>query len=377
MQEALIVEAVRTPIAKARGAFAEKHPTEILGAALQEIVKRSGIAPGDVDQVVGGCVTQAGEQSCNVARNGWLIAALPYETAATTIDAQCGSAQQAVNFAAGLVATGGADVAIGCGVEAMTRVGLGMNVMNGPGYPWPASFPYETITQFEAAERIARKWGITREDVDAFGAESQRRAIAAWDAGWFSNEVVAVDGVERDTGLRESTVESLTGLKPVIEGGIHTPGNSSQLSDGAAAVMLASAEAADRLNLEPRARIVAHTVVGVDPNLLLHGPIEATRRVLQKAGMTIDQMDTIEINEAFASVVLAWAKEHTPDMSKVNPQGGAIALGHPVGSTGARLITTALHTLERTGGRFGLVTMCCGGGLGTGTIIDRAIRGTS
>ena len=310
------------------------------------------------------------------------------EVAATTVDAQCGSSQQATNLAAALIAAGVVDVALACGVESMSRIPLGAAVSQGPGRPLPKSYfeRYEYTTQFEGAERIADKWGVTREDCDRFGLQSQERAQAAWAEARFEREVLPIDApdledgkptgtthhVARDEGLRETSLEALAALKPVARpDGVHTAGTSSQITDGAAAVLLASASRAAELGLRPRARLVDQCLVGVDPVLMLTGPIDATQRLFARTGLTIDDVDTVEINEAFASVVLAWERELHPDPVVVNPNGGAIALGHPVGATGARLVTTALHELERTNGRLGLVTMCCGGGLGTGTIIER------
>ena len=375
MREPVIVEAVRTPIGKRNGVLSSLHAAELLGAALVEVVKRAGIEPSDVGQIVGGCVTQAGEQACNVARNAWLGMGLPYEVAATTVDTQCGSSQQANNLVAGLIASGAIDVGIGCGVEAMSRVGLGANVINGPGYFEPPGWPWDTPNQFQAAERIATKRGITRTDVDAFGLASQQKAAKAWTEGRFDREVLTIESggavVDRDQGLRETTLEGLSGLKPVLEDGIHTAGNSSQISDGAAAVLWMDRSRASALGLRPRARIVEQVVVGTDPYFLLDGPVDATREVLAKAGMKLSDIDIVEINEALASVVLSWASVNNPNMDRVNVNGGAIALGHPVGATGARLITTALHELERRDAQFALVTMCCGGAIGTGTIIER------
>jgi len=383
MNEPVIVGAVRTPIGKRNGALSGLHAAELLGSALVEVVKRAGIEPSDVGQVVGGCVTQAGEQACNVTRNAWLGIGLPYEVAATTVDAQCGSSQQANHLVAGLIAAEAIDVGIGCGVEAMSRVGLGSNVINGPGYFEPPGWQWDTPNQFQAAERIAAKRGITRADVDAFGLSSQQKAAVAWAEGRFDREIAPVEApapggaeaeravVVRDQGLRDTTIEGLAKLKPVLDDGMHTAGNSSQISDGAAAVLWMRRDKAEALGLKPRARIVAQTVVGSDPYFLLDGPVDATRDVLAKAGMKLSDIDIVEINEAFASVVLSWASVHSPDMDRVNVNGGAIALGHPVGATGSRLITTALHELERRDGQFALVTMCCGGALGTGTIIER------
>jgi acetyl-CoA C-acetyltransferase len=379
MPEAVIVEAVRTPIGKRNGALSGLHATKLLGAAQAEVVKRSGVAPDTVEQVIGGCVTQAGEQSSNVTRGAWLAAGLPHTTGATTIDCQCGSAQQANHLIAGLIAAGAIDTGIACGVEAMSRVGLGANVINGPGTFRDDDWDIDLPNQFEAAERIATRRGITREDVDALGLRSQVNARRAWDEGRFDREVFAMEApgpdgptiVDRDQGLRDTTAEGLAKLNPVLPDGIHTAGSSSQISDGAAAVMWMSRERAAETGLPPRARIRAMALVGSEPYYHLDGPVDATRAVLEKAGMGLSDMDLVEINEAFASVVLSWARVHEPDMDKVNVNGGAIALGHPVGSTGSRLITTALHELERTDGQFALVTMCAGGALATATILER------
>jgi acetyl-CoA C-acetyltransferase len=381
----VIVEAVRTPIGKRNGWLSGLHAAELLAEAQVALVKRAGIEPGVVEQVVGGCVTQAGEQASNVTRNAWLSAGLPYETAATTIDCQCGSAQQANHFVNNLVAAGAIDVGIACGVEAMSRVGLGANVYNGPGSSKPDEFPWDMPDQF-GAEPVDVLPGDPPVLGDALGAESQRKAAQAWAEGRFDREVAPVEVdvrdeegnptgekmvVSKDQGLRETTVESLAKLKPVLPDGIHTAGNSSQISDGAAAVLWMDEDKAASLGLKPRARIVAQCLIGDDPYYHLDGPREATTRVLDKAGMTIADIDLFEVNEAFASVALSWAQKHEPDWDKVNVNGGAIAIGHPVGSTGSRLITTILHELERTDGQFGLVSMCCGGALATGTIIER------
>ena len=386
MGEPIIVEAVRTPIGRRNGWLAGVHPTKLLGAALQAVIARADIPPEAVEQIVGGCVTQAGEQAANVARNAWLAAGLPFGVAATTIDAQCGSAQQANHLVAGLIAAGAIDIGIACGIEAMSRVALGQNVVHGPGRPHEDDWPYDSPNQFQAAERIASLRGITREQTDAFGAESQRRAAAAWAEQRFDREIVPVEvpvrdaegaatgetlPIGRDQGLRETTVEGLAALAPVLEDGIHTAGTSSQVSDGAAAVLWMSRERARELGIRPRARILAQTVVGTDPYYLLDGPVYATKAVLARAGMTMADIDLFEVNEAFASVVLSWASVHEPDMTRVNVNGGAIALGHPVGATGSRLITTALHELERSGAGTALVSMCCGGALGTGTVLER------
>jgi acetyl-CoA C-acetyltransferase len=387
--DVVIVEAVRSPLGRRNGGLATVHPADLLGAVQAEAIKRAGIDPLAVGQVVGGCVSQVGEQTFNIARTAWLSAGLPLEVAATTVDAQCGSSQQATNMATTLVKAGVVDMALACGIESMSRVPLGAAVRNDFGRPTPKSYfgHYEVTSQFEGAERIADKWGITRADCDQFGLESQQRAQQAWKENRFEREVLPVDApdvdeegkpigtthhVGRDEGLRETSLEALAKLKPVArENGVHTAGSSSQITDGAAAVIVTTAARARELGLRPRARVVDQCLVGVDPVLMLTGPIDATRRMMERTGLTIDDFDTIEINEAFASVVLAWEREVKPDMAKVNPNGGAIALGHPVGATGARLITTALHELERSDGQFALITMCCGGGLGTGTVLER------
>ena len=387
--DVVIVEAVRSPLGKRNGGLSTAHPAELLGAVQKGAIDRAGIDPLEVGQVVGGCVGQVGPQTFNIARTAWLAAGLPLEVAATTADAQCGSSQQATNLAASLIKAGVVDVALSCGIEIMSKVPLGASVIKEMDRPFPKSyFPlYEPTSQFEGAERIAEAWGITRANCDEFGFASQTRAQRAWAEGRYEREVLPIDApdlgedgkpsgtthrVERDEGLRETSLEKLAALKPVArENGVHTAGSSSQISDGAAAVLLMTVAKAKELGLRPRARIVDQCLVGVDPVLMLTGPIDATRRLLERTGLTMNDIDTVEINEAFASVVLAWERELKPDMETVNPNGGAIAIGHPVGATGARLVTTALHELERTDGTLGLITMCCGGGLGTGTIIER------
>ncbi len=391
MSNVVIVDAVRTPIGKRNGGLSTLHPAQVLAAVQQAIIERTGIDPAVVDQVIGGCVSQVGEQAFNVTRTAWLSAGLPLTTAATTVDTQCGSSQQATNLATALVGSGVVDVALACGVEAMSRVPIGAagNKAFGLGIPIPPTYfgRYEMTSQFEGAERIADKWGITRNDTDAFGFASQQRAAQAWAEDRFSGQYITVDApdrnedgsladtvhtVSRDEGLRETTMEKLASLKPVgRENGVHTAGNSSQISDGASAVLLMTEEKAAALGLKARARIVDTCNVGVDPVLMLTGPIDATQRLLARTGLSIDDIDVFEINEAFASVVLAWQKELGADPAKTNPNGGAIALGHPLGGTGGFLITKALYELERTGGKYGLISMCCGGGLGTGTIIER------
>ncbi len=387
----VVVDAVRTPIGRRGGGLSTMHPAELLGVAQRALVDRTGIDPTEIGQVVGGCVSQVGEQSFNITRTAWLAAGLPLATAATTVDTQCGSSQQATNLATALVQAGVVDVAVACGVEVMSRIPIGTNSSKklGLGVPVPKSYfaRYEFTSQFEGAERIAEKWGISREDTDRFGLDSQQRAARAWQEGRFDGQVVEVDApdvdeegkptgtthrVHRDEGLRETSLEKLATLKPVArEDGVHTAGNSSQISDGAAAVLLTTEAKAAELGLAPRARVVDTCLVGVDPVLMLTGPIDATERLLARTGLSIGDIDTFEINEAFASVVLAWAKEVGADLERTNPNGGAIALGHPLGATGAFLLTKALYELERTAGRYGLVSMCCGGGLGTGTVLER------
>ncbi|HSB85968.1 MAG TPA: steroid 3-ketoacyl-CoA thiolase [Ilumatobacteraceae bacterium] len=391
MTNVVIVDAVRTPIGRRGGGLASVHPAELLGLVQQAVIARTGIDPAEVGQVVGGCVSQVGEQSFNVTRTAWLAAGMPLSTAATTVDTQCGSSQQATSLAASLIGSGVVDVAVACGVEVMSRIPIGSNSSKklGLGIPIPKTYfaRYEMTSQFEGAERIAEKWNITRDDADAFGLLSQQNAIKAWEEDRFDGQYITVDApdvdeegkptgtmhtVTRDEGLRETSLEKLATLKPVArEDGIHTAGNSSQISDGAAALVLMTEAKAAALGLTPKARIVDTCLVGVDPVLMLTGPIDATQRLLQRSGLSIDDIDTFEINEAFASVVLAWQREVGADPARTNPNGGAIAVGHPLGGTGAILLTKALYELERSGGRYGLISMCCGGGLGTGTIIER------
>ena len=390
MPEAVIVEALRTPIARGKpgkGHLSAFHPAQLLGRVQDGVVERAGIDPGDIEQVVGGCVTQAGEQSNNITRVAWLGRGKGWRTGGTTVDTQCGSGQQANHIISAFVRAGSIDAGIACGVEVMSHVGLGANVINGPGYFQPPEWPWDTAPdQFTHAERIAQNRGVTREDTDAFGLRSQERAAAARDAGHFDREILPIEApvlgddgqptgesrlVQHDQGIRPSTPEGLAALKPVVEGGVHTPGTYSQISDGAAAVLWMSADRAKELGLRPRARIVADVVVGTDPYYLLDGPIDATREIERKTGLKVRDFDLVEINEAFASVVLSWAKVFEPDMEKVNVNGGAIALGHPVGATGSRLIVTALHELERRDATTAFVTMCCGSSVGTGTVIER------
>jgi acetyl-CoA acyltransferase len=383
-REVVIVEAARTPIGRGhptKGWFRDTHPNELLGAAYTAVIERAGIAPELVEDVVAGAVTQVGEQSNNIARNAWLQAGLPVSTPASTVDRQCGSGQQAVSFAAGLIALGVHDVMIGAGVEHMGRVPMGANVAHpeelGTPYPPELMARYDLVPQGLSAELIAERWEVSRAEQDELGLRSHQLAARATDEGRFEREIIPmhVDGeiVTSDQGIRRDTsIEALAGLKPAFkEGGSVTAGNSSQISDGAAAVLLMAREKADELGLTPRARIYDATTVGVDPVIMLTGPIPATRALLQRNGMTIDDLDLIEINEAFASVVGAWRHELRPDMDRVNVNGGALALGHPLGSSGARLITTLLHELERSDRELGLVTMCTAGGTGTGTLLQR------
>jgi acetyl-CoA acyltransferase len=383
-REVVIVEAVRTPIGRGhpeKGYYKDTHPNELLGKCYTEVIERAGIPAEEVEDVVTGCVQQYGEQMFNVGRNAWLQAGLPVETPATTVDRQCGSAQQAVNFAAALIASGVHDAAIGCGVEHMGHIpmGVGFKWVDEVGSPWPDELMahYNLVPQGISAEMIADKWEIPRSELDEIGLRSHQLAHQATEEGRFEREIAPfqVNGSTyvTDQGIRPDTsLEKLAELKPAFrEDGRITAGNSSQISDGAAAVLLMERSKAEALGLKPRARIIDHTTVGVDPVIMLTGPIPATKKLLERNKMQISDIDLIEINEAFASVVAAWRRELDPDMDRVNVNGGAIALGHPLGSTGARLITTLLHELERSDKEIGLVTMCCGGGLGTGTLLQR------
>ena len=382
MREVVIVEAVRTPMGRRNGVLSGIHPNDLGAKVLNELIKRSGIEAEQVEDVVFGCVDQVGEQGANVARNVLLTADFPYTVPATSVDRQCGSGQQAVHFAANLIQAGVCDITIGGGVESMSRVPLGVNIMQGPGAPFQPSMmeKYPLTPQGISAEEIAVKWGVKRQEADEFALNSQEKAKNARDEGRFDREMLQIDvklegldhTVKTDEGIRESSLEKLASLQPAFRpDGIHHAGNSSQITDGSSAILLMSREKAEELGKKPRARIVGQAVVGSDPVLMLTGPITATPKVLKHAGLELKDIDLIEINEAFASVVLAWKREVEPDMSKVNVNGGAIALGHPLGATGARLMTTMLHELERTGGRYGMQVMCCGGGLGTATIIER------
>ncbi|HWJ81580.1 MAG TPA: steroid 3-ketoacyl-CoA thiolase [Nocardioides sp.] len=382
----VIVDAVRTPLGKRKGWLAGLHPAQMLGFVQEEVLRRAGVDPAYVEQVVGGCVTQAGEQSNDMVRRAWLYQGLPQHTGGTILDAQCGSGQQAAHLVNDMIVAGTIDVGIACGVEAMSRIPLGGNVPPGLGDPRPDDWSIDMPNQFEGADRIAKNRGISRADLEAFGLASQQKARVAVDEGRFKREIAPIEApvldeegkptgetrtVDTDQGLRETTLEGLAALKPVLPEGMHTAGTSSQISDGAAALLIMDEDRARDLGLKPRARIVYHCLVGSDPYYHLDGPVDATRRVLDKTGMAISDFDLFEVNEAFASVVLSWAGQHQVDMDKVNVNGGAIALGHPVGATGVRLITAALHELERRDQSTALISMCAGGAMATGTVIER------
>ncbi|HHY60059.1 MAG TPA: thiolase family protein [Clostridia bacterium] len=381
MREAVIVEAVRTPIGRRNGALSGIRPEDLAALVLKEVVRRAGIEPHLVEDVIMGCVTQAGEQGFCLGRVAALIADFPVQVPGVAIDRQCGSSQQAIHFAAQAILSGDMDVVIAAGVEHMTRVPMGSN-FQGANYSEALTSRYEIIHQGLSAERIAQKWGFSRRQLEEFALESHRRAIRAQDEGRFDREIMPIevtlpDGTrtlfKQDEGPRRDTsLEKLGSLKPAfMEGGVITAGVSSQISDGAAAVLLMSRERAEKLGVKPRARIIGRVVVGSDPTLMLTGPIPATEKVLQRTGLRLEDIDIFEVNEAFAPVVLAWLAETGADPAKVNPNGGAIALGHPLGASGARLMTTMLHELERTGGRYGLQTMCEGYGMANATIIER------
>ncbi len=386
MGNPVIIDAVRTPLGKRKGWLAGLHPAQLLGFVQEEVLRRAGVDPALVEQVVGGCVTQAGEQSNDMVRRAWLYQGLPQHTGGTVIDAQCGSGQQAAHLVHDMVASGSIEVGVACGVEAMSRVPLGGNVPQGLGDPRPADWAIDMPNQFEGADRIAQHRGITRADLEAFGLASQQKARVAVDEGRFKREIAPIEApvldedgtptgetrlVDTDQGLRETTLEGLAGLKSVLPDGFHTAGTSSQISDGAAALVIMDEDQARALGLKPRARITYHCLVGSDPYFHLDGPVDATQRVLDKTGMAISDFDLFEVNEAFASVVLSWAGVHNVDLDLVNVNGGAIALGHPVGATGVRLITTALHELERRDQSTALISMCAGGAMATGTVIER------
>ncbi|MEH1123237.1 steroid 3-ketoacyl-CoA thiolase [Micromonospora sp. CPCC 206061] len=392
MATPVIVEAVRTPIGRRGGSLSGLKAVELLRAVQRAVIERAGVAPGEVDQIIGGCVTQAGEQSLNVTRNAWLSTGLDYRVPATTVDASCGSGQQANHLVAALITAGVIEVGIACGVESMSRVPIGVNLYNGPGHYKTADYPWQDPpkSQFGGAERIARREGVSRAQLDEYGLLSQDRAAAAWAQGRFDREVVPLKGpvpgpeaepsepgeprqveVTRDEGVRPSTATGLTALAPVLPDGLHTAATISQISDGAAAVLWMSEDRARAEGLRPRARLVHQVVTGADPYYLLDGPIEATAKLLDRSGMALGDIDRYEVNEAFAAVVLAWSRRYRADAERLNVSGGAIALGHPLGATGTRLIATALHELERCGGEYALVTMCCGGSLGTASLLQR------
>jgi acetyl-CoA acyltransferase len=381
---AFIVEAVRTPVGRGhpeKGMLKDLHPADLLGRTYLGLLERSGVPPAEVDNVFTGCVYQTAEQSAGIARSAWLQKGLPETTGATTIDIRCGSGQQALHFAALRIAAGADEVAVAAGIEHMGRVGFRVN--DAAQQQWGRGFTeelldrYALVPQGEGAEMIADRWGISREEMDALALQSQKRAHRATRDGAFAREVLPIEAggelLTVDQGIRpDTTLEALAGLRAVFrDNGRVTAGNSSQVSDGAAALLLLSADKARKLGVRPRAEVVDQVVLGVDPITMLTGPIPATAKILERNRLTIGDIDVIEINEAFASVVLAWAREYEPDMDRVNPRGGAIALGHPLGSTGARLVTTLVHELEDLDGELGLVTMCCGGGLGTATLIRR------
>jgi len=385
MREAVIVEAVRTPLGRRNGKLKDLHPVVLGSMVLKELVRRAGIEPGQVEDVVFGCVMQVGEQGVNVARNAWLAAGFPVETPATTVDRQCGSSQQAIHFAANLIQSGIADVTIAGGVESMSRVPMGASIAQGPGHPFPPELleHYDLVPQGISAELVARKYGIGRREMDEYSVRSHLRAAEATQKGYLASQIMPVElpanghsePMTADEGIRpNANYEAAAALQPAFNPDHSiTAANSSQITDGAAAVLLMSADKARELGLRPRARIIAQKVVGVDPVLMLEGPIPGTAAVLKQAGLDLGDIDLFEINEAFASVVLAWAKETGADLEKTNVNGGAIALGHPLGASGARLMNHLLYELERRDLRYGLEAMCCGGGIGTATIIDRQV----
>lgn len=382
MRKVVVVDAVRTPFGRRDGQLSAIHASHLLADVLSELLRRHSLDGSEIGQVLGGCVSQVGMQTGNVARTAWLTAGLPIETPATTVDAQCGSSQQGANIATALIASSVVDAAIACGVEMMSTVKMGSTVPKDPSVGVPVTDRYrehrERTTQFEGAERIADKWGVTRRECDEFGLISQQRAARATAQGVFSSQLIPVtlpDGsgtATRDEGIRDTSLESLARLKPTGRpDGVHTAGTSSQIADGASAVLLMSETRASQLGLRPLAEVVSTCLVGSDPVLMLTGPIYATQKILSDTGLTIDDLSLVEINEAFASVVLAWQRETTADMDRVNPNGGAIGMGHPLGATGSALIAKAVHELHRSDGEHALVTMCCGGGLGTGTLLRR------
>ena len=384
MREAVIVQALRTPVGKRDGLLRDYHPVHLGALVLRELLGRTGLDAQNIDLVILGCVGQVGEQGANVARNVVLHAGFPVEVPGLTVDFQCGSSEQAVHLAASMIQSGVAKVVVAGGVESMSRVPMGSSLMRGPGSPFTPEIMrrHDIIAQGSAAEVIAERWKVSREELDGIGFRSHTLAARATEAGWFHREIIPLPVVleegqtgtmDRDEGIRYSaSLARMANLQPAFkEGGVVTAGNSSQISDGAAALLVMRADIAQSLGLVPRARIVAQSIVGVDPHSVLTGPVPASRTALSRSGLALKDIDLIEVNEAFASVVAMWQRELEPDMSKVNVQGGAIALGHPLGATGARLMVTLVHALERTGGRLGMQTMCCGGGLGIATIVER------
>ena len=382
--DAVIIEAVRSPIGRGhpeKGDFRDVHAAKLLGIAYREVIDRAGIDPADIDEAIAGCVQQFGEQMLNVGRTAWLQEGLPLEAAGTTVDFQCGSSQQALNMASGLVSSGARDLVVGAGLEHMGHIpiSIGLKWTGEVGEPFTEELyeRYPLTNQGIAAERIAEKWDLSREELDEWALRSHQNAARAQDEGRFDREIVAIPTpqgeIAVDQGVRrETTMEVLGGLRAAFEeGGKITAGNASQISDGSSAVLVGRADRVAELGLKARARIVDHCVIGVDPVLMLTGPIEATRLILERTGMALDDIDLYEVNEAFAPVVAAWAKELNANEDRINVNGGAIALGHPLGCSGTRLITTVLHELERTDKEYGLVTMCCAGGLGTATLIQR------
>ena len=393
MTEVVIVDAARSPVGKKNGALGGAHPTDVLGQVMMKLLARNNIESGVVDQVVGGCINKVAAQGMNVTRTAWLAHGGAIETPCITIDSQCGSSQQSSTLAHSIIAAGHADVVMAVGVENMTRLPIGSDAVGKDarmGKPISKSYfeQHEFTSQFEGAERVAEKYQLTRADTDAFGLQSQERARHAIDHGYFDSQILPVEApvmddnfektgetvtVTQDEVPRNTSLEKLAELKPVArEDGVHTAGTSSQIADGAAAVLMMSAAKAEELGLKPLARIKGSALVGCDPVLMLEGPIPATEKLLAESGLSIDDIDVFEVNEAFASVVLSWAKTVGADMAKVNPNGGAISLGHPLGATGCFLITKAVHELQRTDGKYGIISMCCGGGLGTGTLIEKA-----
>jgi len=393
MEDVVIVDAARTPVGRKNGSLGGAHPTDTLGQIMKNVLDRNNLPSDVVDQVVGGCINKLAAQGMNVTRTAWLAHGGAQTTPCITIDSQCGSSQQSTTLAHTMIASGHADVVMACGVENMTRLPIGSDAVGRDpkmGKPISSSYfqQYEFTSQFEGAERMAEKYQLTRQDTDAFGLQSQERARHAIDNGYFDSQIIPVEApvmdenfektgekitVTNDEVPRDTSLEALAELKPVArEDGVHTAGTSSQIADGAAAVLMMSVSKAKELGLTPLATIKASALVGCDPVMMLEGPIPATEKLLAQTGLSIDDIDVFEVNEAFASVVLSWAKTVGADMAKVNPNGGAISLGHPLGATGCFLITKAVHELIRTGGQYGLISMCCGGGLGTGTLIERA-----